>query len=365
MVVCSLLLALGASAFAADKKPGDKIEFSPPREGSAARPPGGTGTREPRFNFERRDSGSVDTQLPPSQPLPQPDDVNRARFLQQLIERRSGLSTDDSGRPAVALDDAGPGAGNEAFGIDDLFERQAGRRDREGDNRGAMERARDDSRGRDSAAGRSGGREGDGAGGSEDRSGSGTSGDARLERRDSGFLPSMENGSLVGREPGSTGRPDGFLEGGRSTGRGSWSSRDRDDLGAARRAQRADEWNKLLGRSGTAGERGSLFNGIGADGRTPGGGLTLVPGLSAPGGPARNPAETLGSRLGGGAPAAAADSTADRSFASPGRSFDFDPGGGRGVGRSLLDQPAAPAATVRAMDLFQQKHDTRLPSRGF
>lgn len=379
-LVTSLILLPAAVGLAADqgRAPGEKIEFTQPPEAGPVRPLQGFESDTRRFGLDRRET-SVNSQLPGGTPLPAPDDVNRLRLLQQLIERRSGISTGlsgDQGPSGVSLDDPeGRGRRGGAFGIEDLFDRSplgGERRDRDAGSRGGQDRSREDSQLND--------REGDRERSVLDNRNSSASdlstrnesgrGQMPRDRREEGFLPSMDNGVLVGRDEGRNdraGRGESFLDpGGILNRRG--ASRDLDDSATARRNQRAEEWNKLLGRSSTTVDRTGAAGGVVGTGGALGKGVpgaAAIPGMSVPGGgPSRNAMEMVGARAPEGIPGDAT-SALEQPLMGTGRLGAFDLGLGRNAGRSTSGQAGAAASAPRPMELFRQKHDSSIPSRGF
>lgn len=382
--VCfSALLALGGgTAAAADRarNAGEKIEFTAPSEVGPVRPLQGFEMDNRRFGLGRGDSDSVASQLPPGSPLPAPEDVNRLRLLQQMFERRLGISsglTGDPGSTAVSLDDPdglGSRATGTGMGIDDLFERSSSARDRRGSDSGlgsfdrssedGMDRRREDSWSRANDNGD--GREAAEIGGRRDfRRGD----EATRTGRDEGFLPTWDNRGLLGRDQGSgrSGRTEGFLDSGSVLNRRG-SMRDLDDAASARRAQRLEEWNRLLGRSNPGPERTGVGGAVGASpsGR-PGNGVTSVPGTAVPGaGPSRSALDTMGPR-GPEASVPSSATTADLPVGGLARPAGLDLGLGRGSARSSANGTGLGVSSgqVRPMELFRQKHDNQIPMRGF
>jgi hypothetical protein len=380
-LVTGLVLVSSASGLAADKGrgPGEKIEFTPPPEAGPVRPLQGFETEARRFGVDRRET-SVNAQLPGGTPLPAPDDVNRLRLLQQLLDRRSGMSAGlpgDQGPAGVSLDDPeGRGMRGGTSGIEDLFDRNAfggERRNRDAGGRSAQDRAREDSQPKDVEGDRERSVLDNRSSSATDGTGQNLQGRGQLSRErrgDDSFLPSLDNGVLEGRDEGRNdraGRGESFLDpGGILNRRG--ASRDLDDSAAARRNQRAEEWNKLLGRTSTTPDRGGVSGGaFGAGGLLGKGvpGATAVPGMAVPGGgPSRNALEMVGARAPEGIPGDAT-SAVEQPLVGTSRLGAFDLGLGRTPGRSSSGQAGSATSTPRAMELFRQKHDSSIPTRGF
>ncbi|MDO8348892.1 MAG: hypothetical protein Q7T30_01555 [Planctomycetota bacterium] len=350
------LVESGGMVLAAAKPAGDEIQFTAPRESGAVRPLTGSEGRDRRFSFERRESGSVDSQLPAGAALPAPDEVNRARLLQQLIERRAGrgredLGMGDSSSGDPSMDEASGGL----MGIDDLFERPTGRREggeggeggeRVGESGGEGRRDRN-------------GERVDGPGSRDD--GEETS-PTEAEIRDAPFLPGMDGPSVSGRNPSQMGgRSDNFFETGRLLSRGSLA-RDKEEANRYK-AERLEFRQRLLGITpGSAG----ISPGFSTDLKSGAGGILNVPGsaIPGPGGPRTGGGESLSSRFGAIPGAGGAGAVPDR-LALPGRGSGLDLGIGQGAGRSLVDRVAPTTPALRPMELFQRKHDSRIPTRGF
>ena len=127
-----LIFLCGANltAMAALRPDGDKIEFSPPREKLKVAPLTGTDAEGPMFNFKRRDPGGSVSDVPSAVALPAPDQVNRMRALQELVDQRSAWTRPEN-LDEMNLEANSQKAGAESeLTIDDLFERQTGRMDR-------------------------------------------------------------------------------------------------------------------------------------------------------------------------------------------------------------------------------------------
>lgn len=369
LLAASLAASSAASGASSKPTPGDKIEFTVPRESLSARPDPGAETRENRFNLERRESSSVSSQLPANGPLPGPDVVNRARLLQELIEHRSGMLRDELGGNAMSLDDPNSVdnlVGNR--GIDDLFEHRPNRTDRgTRDDNGNRTRDRNLDKTKDRERLR-------GSDNDTERASTGLAGDDKSQsrteterdRRTSTFLPALDHSSLIGRDTDRAGRPESFLDASRALSRAG-SLGDHDSAATMRRAQRAEEWNRLLGRAPSD----RTFNMLGGQGPNGAQGMNAnlpgvpgIPGVPGPG--AGTKPESLGSRVAGPAVAGNDGQGPERRFDNIMRPADLELGSGRNYGRTVLDQAASAAApTPRPMEMLQKKHDTRLPSRDF
>ncbi len=353
-LIAGLAAACAASGAERPSK-GDKIEFSAPRESSVLRPESGADNREDRLNLDRRDSSSVSSQIPAGMPLPAPDNVNRARLLMDLIERRNGALREDLSGGGVALDDSTlgdrPGKGS---GIDDLFERP--------NSRGG--RSRDDIRNRDKKTDRTQDRDRPAIGENDAEKvggepGEGRSGPGMDRRGDGGFLPGLDSDSLMGLGAVRPDRSENFLDPGQGLSR-NVNREDRESAANARRLQRAEDWNRLLGRSSTADRLGLV-------GGKPGNNLGVAgpvgPGAGAPGAPGA--AGTANPQWGGAVAPTVDASGGEKRFDLPGRSSEVELGLGRNYGRTSLDQNSSTPAPPRAMEMFQKKHNVRLPTRDF
>ena len=115
---------------AALRPEGDKIEFSPPREALKVAPLTGSDPEGPTFNFQRREPGGSVSDVPSAVALPSPDQVNRMRALQELIQQRTSWARPED-LNEMSLESDYQKAGSESeLTIDDLFERQTGRSER-------------------------------------------------------------------------------------------------------------------------------------------------------------------------------------------------------------------------------------------
>ena len=372
----------GASPTPAPRDPGDKIEFSVPRETGPLRPPAGQELERERFGSSRRDPTPADgANIISSMPLPPATDVNRLRMLQELLGRRRGdLDSFDAGSrnavPGMKLDDRAEVEGSATrMSIDDLFDRQRGgfgADDRGGDDgrrpgtnredRSGRDRDRERDRDRDPEA-----KKADGSLGRDNRDGEGTKARPGDSAQDQRFLPSLRardddfQSSLRGRRRDGDERSPETSD--RLTGRSGFGLRDVDDPMRGRE-ERMESFRRMLGGGTTVdswispGSRTAL-----GDSKPSPGGLA-VPGAST------SSARTLGAVLdarGGGAGAGtpAGEATADRTFSMPSRPLDLNLGSGRSALGIADGSGAVPAPALKPMELFQRKHETRIPTRGF
>lgn len=364
----------GMAGFAAQR--GDKIEFSRPTSPSSVKPMTEQDLGPRGFSFQRRQGNATDDLAAPP-PLPAPDQVNQMRVLQMMIERaavRSGASLgEDDNSIEATLRSRNLDA---SINIDDLFEPRPGeRRGRNGQPGSALDRDSGDGRGFEDGRWRSGDDPVNGR--NRDRPGTEP---RRSDNDTTPFLPGLDpragerTGYLEGSRPN---RGDNFLRtmtGGRGPGEG----REGDDARA--RDERMESFRRMLRGGGISSERGGGSGGGSGSGLFPGGGGGAVsaPGLLgapgtglAPGNSGRNgglegvnglpgPAESPGTL-----PTLVGDGLGGRGAVSlPSRPMDFEQRsirqGGRGSGSDRSDPPPP-----RPMELFQQKHDTRIPSRVF
>jgi hypothetical protein len=390
-----LVVALGAIASVAEgfaaapgstpspRPAGDSIEFTQPRETTPVRPTTGGEPPGARFNSSRRDTPADGADLVSSMPLPAPTDVNRLRLLQELLGRRSQSEAFDAGvrgQTGMRFDDGRDmDSLSPRMSIDDLFERQRGRlgsdETESGDNRrspgnredrgGRGERPSDREREFDTSA------DAESGSGSDNREGSGAAKTANRgpaeSARNQSFLPDSRAGEGEFRDSllGNRRSVDDGLAGASEpmTTRFGLGLRDTEDPVRARE-ERMESFRRILGGGTTVdswlspGTRSVL-----GDAKAGPGGVGL------PGG-ATSGARTLGAALDGrpGAGTAGAgpmvDGSPDRTFAVPARPVEMNLGVGRAAS-SGMDAGAAIAPAMRPMELFQRKHDTRLPSRGF
>ncbi len=354
------MVVAGGSLTPAWAQPYDKIQFSPPREVSTARPTSAAEAREQLLKSQRQQGHSLASEMPAGMALPAPEDVNRMRLLQSLIERRreqgSGL---DAGGANASLDESLRDDMAAEMSIDDLFDRYGmGRdaRDRGTDNEMRLERRREESRRRSDDPGRSRGEGWDAE--RADGEGSGDR-DGLKSESESDFLPSMDarDRDFSRSLSGDAGRgPDSFL-GSDATRAGAGALRDREDA-ARLRSERSQVIRRLIG--------GNRAVGAASGGAARGGAGMGVPGAAAVPGPGRSLGEFMSARPT--APASASPSPdalggggVDRSFAMPGRPVELNlrSGGGFRTGSEAI------TPTVRPMQILQQKHDSRIPVRPF
>ncbi len=356
--VLGLALTSGDALAAAGPSEGRKIEFTAPRETTPVRPMHGSEVRDFQSGFQRREPTSVMSDLPLGA-LPSSDDVDRrSRVLLELMEMRAGQLRDDIGGPGVSLDDpTGEEGVSGALGIDDARARQSRRGDRrgqsdgEGDNSAGSDRPRGDEFG----PGRN-----PGAAGDLDRAGPNgarADSDNRRPRLDESFLPGMGGPGFLERDLDRSRPSENFLESGRFLNRSSFTSGSL-DTERSRSEQRMESFRKLLPQNSRLdGLSGGLGSGAGR-----GPGNPTVPGL-APGGAGGG--RTLSDALGGGPAGLGGNALGqDKSFAVPSRPVELDLGVGRTAARTSAEM-VAPPATPRPMELFQRKHDNRIPTRGF
>lgn len=368
MKVLPITLVLGAVvgaltppvlAAAAD---GERIEFSTPKEKGPVRPLTGSETGDRRLNFERRESGAVESQLPAGSVLPAPDDVNRTRLLLRLIERSAGRGGgDDLNGSGLSLGDAADGnlGATDFGGIDDILDRASSRREGRDSSGERSDGLGDSRRDRAPTVGRDVG-SASAFGAQDNRSGIESSGGVG-ERGEAAFLPGMEPPSLLGEDTSRRDvRFDNMFDTSRSGRGGAMMGRDR-EAALRYRAERLEVRQRLLGISpgGMAGSgAASADPRLGFGQNPPAAGLAGMSGArslgalpsSAPKGPGG------GSELG----------ALDQSMALPGASSVFDLGLGTGRGASVFDR-STPAGlpAPKPMELFQRKHDSRIPMRGF
>lgn len=386
-VASTLLASMWPRAEAASSAPvvrpvGEKIEFSAPRESTTVRP--SSGMELPSARSGRRDTPADGADLITSMPLPPASDVNRLRLLQELLGRRrqadgTELSLPTTGMGMKLNEGLEVDAASTRLGIDDLFERQRGRlgseeRDNEElrrsgtnpDDRLGSDRDRD--RDRDWDRDRNDGR------GSRDREpkssrDSGRNGGLSESGQEKRFLPQgVGQGddfrdALVGRGRDGDER---FSPGAGERLSGSWLSgpRDRDDL-LKSREERMESFRRILGGGTTVDSWLSTAGRVGPGDSSPVPGMLGGPGPGTGGG--RSLGETLDARGGAAATGASGgpETGVDRSFALPSRPLELNIGAGRTALGVSDSSAAAPDAVVRPMELFQRKHDTRIPSRGF
>lgn len=361
---CCLALVASASASAADKKR-DKVEFTPPARIEQNKPTEDAERRSSRLNFERRESINEGAAAAVGTPLPAPDQVNRSRALQDLIDRQRSLMNGSSVASQAPEDPTTAAeAADQRLTLEEMFQREAHARSNRGmrgedfpsgrgseaDNFDPGERV---TRLRDRLNGDrdTNGLNGNGRGDNEQRSGKR---DAFLPGVDGRFVPTGDPLSIGHSNRGSDASSEGL------TGRRSLSlSRDAEETRS--RMERMDSFRKLLGTAGDSPLRAGI--GYSADPAGRGSGVSGVTGAGTPGaGTPRSLGEAFGGRSG---PVSAPIDplSASRGLALPIRSPGLELPTGR-AGGNALDTRLDPAP-VRAIDLFRQKHDARIPSRDF
>lgn len=368
---------------AALRPEGDKIEFSPPREALKVAPLTGSDLEGPTFNFQRREPGGSVSDVPSAVALPSPDQVNRMRALQELIEQRTSWARPED-LNEMSLESDYQKAGSESeLTIDDLFERQTGRsergfqrggdkesseldrsrdrddsldgtsRDRRGlNNRDPRDRSQSQDRKSDSESGLNGVNDGSRSG---ELNADGT--DAGRKRRD-GMGPTLEPGQRE-RRNGS----DGLFEFGSlvpKTG-GFLKDSTRESAGPS---DRLDSLRRVLGASapsilGTAGSKPGMADGMSGPGVL--GTLGMTPGVN------RSLSQSLDARPGAGGvvPTAEGPGTGERLTSIPNRPFTLDINSGRDGLSSRSDRLLLAPPTPSPMEMFRKKHDSRIPSREF
>ncbi|MGE3309618.1 MAG: hypothetical protein AB7O66_06580 [Limisphaerales bacterium] len=389
----TLACAASVSASGALKPEGDKIEFSPPREVLKVAPVTGSDLSGPTFNFQRRDPGASVSDVPAAVALPAPDQVNRMRALQEMIEQRNSWARPgdlDSERDTDlnSLNSRYLGSESE-LSIDDLFDRQSGKPG------GGLSRDGDSSA---SPYGRNREREERFDGSSRDRRGMNNRNlddrsrnqDRDARDRTGGERDPLIDGPLSVSESGAD-----LLESGRYRRDGSGPSadpneRDRERRGASEglfefgsrdnkmgdflRAstrensdtpEHLDSLRRVLGGSANSilGTPNGTRSGFGAG--AAGGGMFGMPGAT-PGGN-RNLLQTLDSRPGAGGvvPAAEGPGTGDRMTSLPNRPLGLELTTGREGFSSRSERMQLTAPPPSPMELFRRKHDPRIPSRDF
>jgi hypothetical protein len=379
-----LLCGAGVSAMGAVRPEGDKIEFSPPREELKVAPLTGTDLETRTFNFQRRDSGGSLSDVPSAVALPSPDQVNRMRALQELVEQRSAWARpDDLDDLSVDTDFQKAGAESDLT-IDDLFERQTGGRDRglqkQGENDAmSLERGRDredgmDSKGRDRRGlnnrdPRDRGQDRDSRRDADGKSDSLTDmslkpGELRsdatdtLRKRGEGMGPTMDPGQRERR-----GTSDGLFEFGSLAPKSGSFLKDSTREGTAT-ADRLESLRRVLGTSapsilGTSGMKAGAADGLGGAGVL--GTMGATPGVN------RNLSQSLDSRSGANAlvPTAEGPGSGERLTSIPNRPLGLDINTGREGFSSRSDRLQVAPVAPTPMEMFRKKHDSRIPSREF
>ncbi len=339
---------------------GEKIEFTTPAEAAPVKPLTERDLGERRFNFQSRDL-NPQNDIPTGSGLPAPDQVNQSRALQELLERGALIQRNDGSDDGLSgKDPLRPRGSETSMGIADLFES----RDRASgvgaesqddgvsvryDDRMSFDRddresrfRRDRDRNRDSET--NGGRD---------------NFDSK-EDVDSGFLPSLnlrlgDGGSS--RRDNRDGRRDSFLEFNRSGPRNYLDDRDRESVKI--QSQSMESFRRMFNTGLPSGNRS--VNSAVRNGGAPGNGFSgPIDRLGAGGN--RNVSDALGSRDQGvtSSPDAIGGT---RGVAIPLRPVEVD----LAVTRSLpkLNDHTETAPALKPMQMFQQKHDTRIPARVF
>lgn len=360
---CGVLGGHGMSAAGAERKSGEKVEFSKPSTSRpSVRPLTERDLDEQRFSFQRRLDPAGDLPSGSAMPLSGPEQSTRAQALRALVELSSAMNSDGLWENEMG-DEASQEPGDTRLSIDDLFDRRMSSTDEAGrrrDNGGEFDRSQDDFRSRREGLDEDGGRrETDGP---ADRNSS-RNGANREDTRNEPFVPTLSLGSTRSdwSLPSDRSRGgDNFLSPDRRT--GSWLlDRNRLDDERRGREERMESFRKLLNSpSGGGGVADFLGrNGLGAVG---GGTVVGLPGTSIPDA-RRGPAVGVPAI---GAPAPASDPLgSSRNLALPARSVELDLSVGQNRPRSLGDLSPLPTTAPRPMELFRQKHDARMPGRVF
>lgn len=377
-------LAAAPKAAPAPRPVGEKIEFTQPREPAPMKPMTGTDIQGRNFNSARRDAPAEGIDLLASMPLPPPSDVNRLRLLQELVGRRSLADDSNPGlsdRVGMRLEDGmDADAGSTRISIEDLFDRQRGRlggdADERGDNRrsgtGRDERGSD--RGRERERDGSGRRDSPEPPDSRDSTSSSesSSGTAKRGSAESGqsqrFLPDIQAREKDFRDSllGNRREVDDTLgvSSERLSTRFGLGTREGEDPTRARE-ERMEAFRRILGGGTTVdswlspatrsamGDPKAGAGGVGVPGASTGGARTLGAALEGRGGPGG-----MGGGPGG-------EMAGDRTFSMPSRPLELNLGVGPAKRGGLDSAVGSPAPALRPMELFQRKHDTRLPTRGF
>lgn len=367
----ALLATLPAGA--ADKnRQREKVEFTRPAVVDPTRPSTEEEeTRGNRFRLERRESINEGAAAAAGSALPAPEQVNRSRALQEMLDRQRALISGAGVNPQQPDDPAAIAEiADERLTIEEMFSREerarAGRGQRLGDDpsAGLGREGRDpDNREFGDRAARLRERL------ANEREGNGRRGDGTFDSRDgrssseSSFLPGVDSRFNASTDPlggGRSGRVNDLNLGGSSIRRSQSSSlRENDDTRG--RLERMESFRKLIGTSTDT----TLRSGVGYN-ADPVGRLSGVPGASGAGAPGAGTPRSLGEALGGrpGPVTAPLDPlAASRTLALPSRSSGLDlptARGSGGVADLRLDAPPP-----RAIDMFRQKHDARIPSRDF
>jgi len=372
------------AALGALRPEGDKIEFSPLQEELKVPPLRGSDPERPEFNFKRRESGASVTDVPAAtMALPSPDQVNRLKALQEMLDQRSSWANPDRGEDDLdGSFSIRPKAADSDITIDDLFDRRSRLKggvnrfedrermtlDRDRDRDGDMDRDRmgRDKRGRNDRDSLDRDRAFD------NRLATDLENDPSGLNRDSS--DDELNGTKRDRQDGALGRVDP-ISGERRSGGDSFmginsmipgaSSSLKDGIREApTREDRLESLRRVLGSSATTilGPAGTSRSG--ARDSITGQGLLGTAG-SVPGAN-RSLSETMDSRFGATVPSTSLDDRpgVQRVTLPTSRSFDFDGGPARsGFGGKNDRLQSAPPPTP--MDLFRKKHDSRIPTRDF
>lgn len=345
---------------------GDRIEYSSPVERSLNRPLTERDLGSRLLNFQR---GSENPQNEfPMSPLPQPDQVNRTRALMELLERSGSFSSDDATLNFGDDPTADPFAnvGSLPLGIDDLFQNQGSR-----DNR---RRPSFDQRSRDSQGFEpSSTPHGSLSGPLENSQRFDTS---PSERRANEFLPGFGSQNPLDNDrsaTGANGPPRSFLDVQRDLNR--TPSGALDPTGARsreERGERMDNFRRWLNATGS----GSTTLGINNANTSPSSSvndssLWTLPTGSGPAAAYPGASRATSDSLSGSPDANRLDGNLTgplqmpTGFVSPQRPSQLDLSITRDSRRPDRLAPASTPPPSSPMQLFQQKHDTRIPSRVF
>ncbi|MCC7376331.1 MAG: hypothetical protein IT581_16855 [Verrucomicrobiales bacterium] len=352
----ALALACGAGAAWAQ---GEKIEFTTPAESAPVKPLTERDLGERRFNFQRRDL-NPQNDIPTGSGLPAPDQVNQSRALQELLERGAIIQRRENGEDGLSgKDPLRPRGAETSMGIDDLFE-----------SRDRSTATEPDSSGNDSRGFRYDDRLGSDRDDRENRFRRGRDRDSdgspnrdnfdSKEDTDSGFLPSLNlrlGESSASKRDNREGRRDSFIDFNRSGPRNYLDDRDRE---AAKIQSQSMESFRRMFNTGLPGGNRSLNSAVRNGGVTGGGAPNPADRLTT--GASGSVSDVLGSRDQGiGTTPEAIGAT--RAIAVPLRPVEVDLAVTRSLNKPNDHTETAPA--LRPMQMFQQKHDTRIPSRVF
>lgn len=358
------VLALGSLVASAAEAPqgsstvGDRIVYSTPIERSLDRPLTERDLNSRLFNFQRRNEGAPeDLQM---SPLPPADQVNRTRALMELLERSGSFGSDSSSLDFGDNPTADPFSDPDSLrlGIDDLFENQGSKNNRR--------RPSFDQRSRDSQAfDPSSTSRGALAGPLENPPQFDSS---PTDRRAHDFLTGFDSQHPLDNDRsgnGAYGTTRSFLEVQRDLNRTPSGTLDPSSARSIeKRNERMDNFRNWLNNTGN----GSTTLGIGNAGTSPVNpssiwSLPVGSGPSAPR-PSSDPlsnapdATSLEGNLTGPLQLPAG-------FVAPQRPSQLDLSITRDLQRPNRLAPASTTPSSSPMQLFQQKHDTRIPSRVF